>query len=139
MKKGIDAFFPVIRGISTLEEAMDPKTAGQNLADTAEQGIPSDQSEDYVIFIKRKKAGFLRHKIVGTDRKKNGKGEDPWETGNRPEGWSRKIYLELTPPSPEDNVSDQERIKRALREEYGEADCSLQVLRKFYPLCSQAD
>ena len=61
------------------------------------------------------------------------------ETGNRPEGWSRKIYLELTPPSPEDNVSDQERIKRALREEYGEADCSLQVLRKFYPLCSQAD
>ena len=61
------------------------------------------------------------------------------ETGNRPEGWSRKIYLELTPPSPEDNVSDQERIKRVLREEYGEADCSLQVLRKFYPLCSQAD
>ena len=36
-EKGIDAFFPVIRGISTLEEAMDPKTAGQNLADTAEQ------------------------------------------------------------------------------------------------------
>lgn len=36
-EKGIDAFFPVIRGISTLEEAMDPKTAGQNLEDTAEQ------------------------------------------------------------------------------------------------------
>lgn len=36
-EKGIDAFFPVIRGISTLEEAMDPETAGQNLADTAEQ------------------------------------------------------------------------------------------------------
>ena len=36
-EKGIDAFFPVIRGISTLEEAMDPKIAGQNLADTAEQ------------------------------------------------------------------------------------------------------
>ena len=36
-EKGIDAFFPVIRGISTLEEAMDPETAAQNLADTAEQ------------------------------------------------------------------------------------------------------
>lgn len=36
-EKGIDAFFPVIRGISTLEEAMDPETAGQNLEDTAEQ------------------------------------------------------------------------------------------------------
>ena len=55
------------------------------------------------------------------------------------EGWSRKIYLELTPPSPEDNASDQERIWRALREEYGEAGCSLQALRKLYPLCSQAD
>ena len=36
-EKGIDALFPVIRGISTLEEAMDPETAGQNLEDTAEQ------------------------------------------------------------------------------------------------------
>ncbi len=36
-EKGIDAFFPVIREISTLEEAMDPETAGQNLEDTAEQ------------------------------------------------------------------------------------------------------
>lgn len=42
------------------------------------------------------------------------------ETENRMEGWSRKIYLELTPPSLEDNVSDQERILRAFREEYGE-------------------
>ena len=57
------------------------------------------------------------------------------ETENRTEGWSRKIYLELTPPSLEDNVSDQERILRALREEYGEAGCSLRVLQKFYPLC----
>lgn len=36
-EKGIDAFFPVVRGISTLEEAMEPETAGQNLSDTAEQ------------------------------------------------------------------------------------------------------
>jgi len=34
---GIDAFFPVIRGICTLEEAMDKKNAFKNLADTAEQ------------------------------------------------------------------------------------------------------
>ena len=43
------------------------------------------------------------------------------ETEKKPDGWSRKIYLELTPPSLEDNVSDQERILRAFREEYGEA------------------
>ena len=36
-ERGIDAFFPVVRGISTLEEAMEPETAGQNLSDTAEQ------------------------------------------------------------------------------------------------------
>lgn len=36
-EKGIDAFFPVLRGISTLEEAMEPETAGQNLEDTVEQ------------------------------------------------------------------------------------------------------
>ena len=36
-EKGIDAFFPILRGICTLEEAMEPETARQNLADTAEQ------------------------------------------------------------------------------------------------------
>ena len=30
---GIDAFFPIVRGISTLEEAMDPDTAKANMAD----------------------------------------------------------------------------------------------------------
>lgn len=35
--KGIDAFFPIIRGITTLEEAMQKETAQKNLADTAEQ------------------------------------------------------------------------------------------------------
>lgn len=34
---GIDAFFPVVRGITTLEEAMNPENARQNIADTAEQ------------------------------------------------------------------------------------------------------
>ena len=36
-EKGIDAFFPILRGICTLEEAMEPETARRNLADTAEQ------------------------------------------------------------------------------------------------------
>ena len=36
-EKGIDAFFPLLRGICTLEEAMEPETARRNLADTAEQ------------------------------------------------------------------------------------------------------
>lgn len=34
---GIDAFFPILRGICTLEEAMEPGNARQNLAATAEQ------------------------------------------------------------------------------------------------------
>ena len=38
-KNGIDAFFPILRGISTLEEAMKPENAKQNLADTAEQAF----------------------------------------------------------------------------------------------------
>lgn len=35
--KGIDAFFPIVRGITTLEEAMEPENARQNMADTVEQ------------------------------------------------------------------------------------------------------
>mgnify|MGYP000236508342 FL=1 len=38
-KNGIDAFFPILRGISTLEEAMKPENAKQNLIDTAEQAF----------------------------------------------------------------------------------------------------
>lgn len=34
---GIDAFFPILRGVMTLQEAMDPETAQKNMADTAEQ------------------------------------------------------------------------------------------------------
>ena len=38
-KNGIDAFFPILRGISTLEEAMKTENAKQNLTDTAEQAF----------------------------------------------------------------------------------------------------
>lgn len=34
---GIDAFFPAVRGVTTLAEAMDPENARANLADAAEQ------------------------------------------------------------------------------------------------------
>lgn len=34
---GIDAFFPILRSVVTLEEAMDPETARNNMKDTAEQ------------------------------------------------------------------------------------------------------
>ncbi len=34
---GIDAFFPILRDVATLEEAMDRENAARNLADTAEQ------------------------------------------------------------------------------------------------------
>ena len=36
-EKGIDAFSPILRGVSTLEEAMDTEKARQNMADTVEQ------------------------------------------------------------------------------------------------------
>lgn len=35
--KGIDAFFPIVRGVTTMEKAMERDTAYANLADTAEQ------------------------------------------------------------------------------------------------------
>lgn len=36
---GIDAFFPIVRGVSTLEEAMDVDNARANMADAAEQAM----------------------------------------------------------------------------------------------------
>ena len=36
-QEGIDAFFPILRRISTLQEAMDPSAARQNMIDTSEQ------------------------------------------------------------------------------------------------------
>jgi glycerate kinase len=36
-EKGIDAFFPILRRVVTLDEAMDPVNAKSNLTDTAEQ------------------------------------------------------------------------------------------------------
>ena len=37
MRPGIDAFFPIVRGITTLAEAMDPKNAKSNMAAAVEQ------------------------------------------------------------------------------------------------------
>lgn len=36
-EEGIDAFFPILRSVETLEEVMQKETAGKNLSDTAEQ------------------------------------------------------------------------------------------------------
>lgn len=36
---GIDAYFPILRGVQTLQEAMDPENARQNMIDTVEQAI----------------------------------------------------------------------------------------------------
>lgn len=38
-ENGIDAFFPILRSISTLDEALDKHKAAKNLADTAEQAF----------------------------------------------------------------------------------------------------
>lgn len=34
---GIDAYFPILRSVTTAEDAMKPEAAKKNLADTAEQ------------------------------------------------------------------------------------------------------
>lgn len=36
-ENGIDAFFPILRGVTTLNEAMEPSNARENMADTVEQ------------------------------------------------------------------------------------------------------
>ena len=36
---GIDAYFPILRQIVTLEEALDPQNARQNMIDTVEQAM----------------------------------------------------------------------------------------------------
>lgn len=36
-RNGIDAFFPILQKVCSLDEAMDPETASQNMADTVEQ------------------------------------------------------------------------------------------------------
>ena len=36
-ENGIDAFFPILRKIVTLDEAMEPETARQNMVKTTEQ------------------------------------------------------------------------------------------------------
>ncbi len=36
-EEGIDAFFPIVRGVTTLDEAMDPETAKRNMALCAKQ------------------------------------------------------------------------------------------------------
>ncbi|MEG1741859.1 MAG: glycerate kinase, partial [Acetivibrio sp.] len=35
--EGIDAFFPIVRGVTTLEEAMLPENARKNMTDSVEQ------------------------------------------------------------------------------------------------------
>lgn len=38
-EKGIDAFFPIVRGVTTLDDAMNPENAKHNMADAAEQAM----------------------------------------------------------------------------------------------------
>jgi uncharacterized 2Fe-2S/4Fe-4S cluster protein (DUF4445 family) len=51
------------------------------------------------------------------------------------EGISKKIYLELEPPTEDDSRSAQVRILDALKEKDLVAVMSLQVMRKLHPLC----
>ena len=54
------------------------------------------------------------------------------------EGISRKLYLEMTPPTEEDSVSYQERVLKEIEKNGLTAGMSLHVLRMLYPLCDEA-
>ncbi len=50
--------------------------------------------------------------------------------------FSEKIYLNLTPPTDDDSMSDHERIRQALAEQgYEKVTVPLHVLQALYPLC----
>lgn len=55
------------------------------------------------------------------------------------DGISKKIYIELEPPTEEDQRSDQVRILEYLEEQEITAHMSWKVLRKLSPLCEAAD
>ncbi|MCD7819526.1 MAG: ASKHA domain-containing protein [Lachnospiraceae bacterium] len=55
-------------------------------------------------------------------------------------GISQKLYLEMTPPTEEDNISCQQRILNALAKEgFKDVRMSASVLRSLHPLCEKAD
>ena len=52
---------------------------------------------------------------------------------------SDKIYLQLEAPAEEDFRSSAQRIRDALKENYGLVSMPVQTLRKLYPMCQKAD
>ena len=54
------------------------------------------------------------------------------------EGISKKIYLELEPPTEEDSRSSEMRILDGLKEGNPDARMSLKVMRRLYPLCEES-
>ncbi|HIY19442.1 MAG TPA: DUF4445 domain-containing protein, partial [Candidatus Blautia avistercoris] len=50
-----------------------------------------------------------------------------------------KLHLQLTPPSGDDTLSDQERIQQALQATYGRVFLSLSVLQSLSPLCAECN
>ena len=55
-------------------------------------------------------------------------------------GFSEKVFLELSMPNDEDSVSDQKRIQSALRDRgFEHVTFPLHILRALYPMCRNAD
>ena len=50
-----------------------------------------------------------------------------------------KRFVKISPPGDGDIIADQERVLKALRDEFGEVRFSHQLLKKIYPLCRQAN
>lgn len=51
------------------------------------------------------------------------------------EALSKKLFLQMTPPSEEDPRSEERRVLEALPAELGEVRMSLQAMRQLYPTC----
>ena len=55
-------------------------------------------------------------------------------------GFSEKVFLELSMPNDEDSVSDQKRIQSALRDRgFEHVTFPLHILRALYPMCRNAN
>ena len=52
------------------------------------------------------------------------------------QSFSEKVFLQLTPPTEDDPVSDHQRIRQALYElGYEQVELPLQVMGQLYPMC----
>ena len=52
---------------------------------------------------------------------------------------SKKIYLQLNPPTDDDTLGDKDRILNSLKDQYENIEMPYKVVRSLYPLCRNCD